>query len=101
MSGGFGTFTVQQQGPGFADPAGAHYMSTVTFSAMPASSDVDMMSSQFGQMRVEHGPTELPPRPYLGGADAESPWKPRRNLGTIPGSALDYVRTLCLYLFSR
>lgn len=39
----------------------------------------------------EHGPTDLPPRPYMGGADAQSPWKPRKNLGTIPGSALDYV----------
>jgi hypothetical protein len=39
----------------------------------------------------DHGPTDLPPRQYLGGPDAHSPWKPRKNLGTIPGSALDYV----------
>lgn len=40
---------------------------------------------------VEHGPTELPPRQYVGGSDAVSPWAPKKNIGTIPGSAMDYV----------
>lgn len=56
-------------------------MSTVNFEA-----DTDHQA-------FEHGPTDLPPRPYIGGPDASSPWKPRKNLGTIPGSALDYVST--------
>ena len=40
---------------------------------------------------VEHGPTNLPPQPYPGGPGAVSPWKPRKDFGTIPGSAMDYV----------
>ena len=41
---------------------------------------------------VEHPPTNLPPRTYPGGPGAVSPWKPRKDFGTIPGSAMDYVR---------
>lgn len=62
------------------ESSGAMYMSTVDFN------EDDGASGTF-----EHGPTDLPPRPYMGGKDAQSPWKPRKNLGTIPGSALDYV----------
>ena len=65
--------------PANYEPAGATYMSTVDF------------KENTGSAHFEHGPTDLPPRPYIGGADAISPWKPRKNLGTIPGSALDYV----------
>lgn len=61
------------------EPSGATYMSTVDF-------DADASTDAF-----EHGPTDLPPRPYIGGPDATSPWKPRKNLGTIPGSAMDYL----------
>lgn len=63
------------------EPAGAMYMATVDFN--------DASDAATGAF--EHGPTDLPPRPYMGGPDAQSPWKPRKNLGTIPGSALDYV----------
>ena len=49
----------------------------------------------------EHGPTDLPPRPYIGGPDAASPWKPRKNLGTIPGSALDYVSSKFLFFYNH
>ena len=65
--------------PALQEPSGATYMSTVDF-------DADAAADTF-----EHGPTDLPPRPYMGGPDATSPWKPRKNLGTIPGSAMDYV----------
>ena len=61
------------------EPAGDTYMSTV-----------DLQSDTENQI-FEHGPTDLPPRQYIGGSDASSPWKPRKNLGTIPGSALDCV----------
>ncbi|KAI5118370.1 hypothetical protein M0805_008698 [Coniferiporia weirii] len=70
--------------PATHEPVGATYMSTVNFDA-----DADASSQAF-----EHGPTDLPPRMYVGGPDATSPWKPRRNLGTIPGSALDYLPTV-------
>ncbi|KAH8110233.1 hypothetical protein DFH11DRAFT_1623073 [Phellopilus nigrolimitatus] len=76
----FSTFTVQPS-PAVCEPAGVTYMSTVDFA-----SDTSTVSHAF-----EHGPTELPPRAYIGGPDAISPWKPRKNLGTIPGSALDYL----------
>ena len=38
--------------------------------------------------RVDHGPTELPPRTYSG----KSKYDPPRKPGKIPGSAMDYVR---------
>ncbi|EJD04803.1 uncharacterized protein FOMMEDRAFT_153925 [Fomitiporia mediterranea MF3/22] len=78
-SSAFTTFSVSLT-PAEHEPAGATYMSTVDFR-----SDSDCQA-------FEHGPTDLPPRPYIGGPDSTSPWKPRKNLGTIPGSALDYVR---------
>lgn len=68
------------------EPSGATYMSTVDF-------DADASSDTF-----EHGPTDLPPRPYIGGPDATSPWKPRKNLGTIPGSAMDYVSSFVVFI---
>ena len=73
-------------------------MSTVDFSQPSASSPFLSTGVGLGlaglvgqDAHVEHGPTDLPPRQYIGGGDATSPWKPRKNLGTIPGSALDYV----------
>lgn len=74
-------------------------MSTVDFSQSSGSSSPFLdrgvglgLAGLLGQdALVEHGPTDLPPRQYIGGNDASSPWKPRKNLGTIPGSALDYV----------
>lgn len=38
--------------------------------------------------RLDHGPTELPPRTYSG----KSKYDPPRKPGKIPGSAMDYVR---------
>lgn len=49
------------------------------------------LQSDTSHAAVEHGPTELPPRQYVGGSDAVSPWTPKKNLGTIPGSAMEYV----------
>lgn len=72
--------------PALQEPSGATYMSTVDF-------DADASSDTF-----EHGPTDLPPRPYIGGPDATSPWKPRKNLGTIPGSAMDYVSSFVVFI---
>ena len=40
--------------------------------------------------RLDHGPTELPPRTYSG----KSKYDPPRKPGKIPGSAMDYVRRL-------
>ncbi|KLO18322.1 hypothetical protein SCHPADRAFT_130989 [Schizopora paradoxa] len=77
----FSTFMVNPS-PATYEPVGATYMSTVNFQ-----SDSDFQA-------FDHGPTDLPPRQYLGGPDAHSPWKPRKNLGTIPGSALDYLPIL-------
>ncbi|PAV18052.1 hypothetical protein PNOK_0653800 [Pyrrhoderma noxium] len=77
-SASFSTFVVDPT-PLSYEPSGATYMSTMDFEA---TSDSQVF---------EHGPTDLPPRPYIGGPDAASPWKPRKNLGTIPGSALDYL----------
>ncbi len=70
--------------PSTYEPVGATYMSTVNFQ-----SDNEVQA-------FYHGPTDLPPRQYLGGPDALSPWKPRKNLGTIPGSALDYLSPVSL-----
>lgn len=79
----FGTFMVNPS-PAIYEPIGATYMSTVNFQSDPTTEV------------FEHGPTDLPPRPYIGGPDAISPWKPRKNLGTIPGSALDYVSIVAI-----
>lgn len=40
---------------------------------------------------VEHGPTEFPPRPYQGGADAKSPWTYVKPVGKIYGSRLEQM----------
>lgn len=40
---------------------------------------------------VEHGPTEFPPRPYPGGADAKSPWTYVKPVGKIYGSRLEQM----------
>ncbi|OCB87932.1 hypothetical protein A7U60_g4888 [Sanghuangporus baumii] len=74
----FSTFSISLETSDY-EPAGATYMLIVDFKAET--------ESQF----FEHGPTDLPPRQYIGGPEASSPWKPRKNLGTIPGTALDYL----------
>ncbi|THH03333.1 hypothetical protein EW145_g6346 [Phellinidium pouzarii] len=79
-SSSFSTFMVAPS-PAALEPSGATYISTVDFST----------NSDASRQAFDHGPTDLPPRAYIGGPDATSPWKPRKNLGTIPGSALDYL----------
>ena len=84
--------------PASNEPAGscAAYMSTVDFQSSSHNDPYAASSYSYGNLEggyVDHGPTDLPPKQYIGGADAISPWKPRKNLGTIPGSALDYVST--------
>ncbi|KAF8577838.1 hypothetical protein K439DRAFT_1639390 [Ramaria rubella] len=42
----------------------------------------------------EHGPTEFPPRPYPGGVYATSPLEPKKAVGKIPASNLDFLPVL-------
>ncbi|KAF8514952.1 hypothetical protein BU17DRAFT_68157 [Hysterangium stoloniferum] len=52
------------------------------------------MEEEVEEGPFEHGPTELPPRPYPGGEYADSPLKPRKKIGKVPASNLDFLPVL-------
>ena len=53
---------------------------------------IDSVIDVSGEDRFEHGPSELPPKPYPGGEKAKSPWWPTRKTEKLYGSRLDQVR---------
>jgi hypothetical protein len=49
------------------------------------------LEEEFSTEPFEHGPTEFPPKPYSGGADAKSPWTYVKPTGKIYGSRLEQM----------
>ena len=56
------------------------------------------MEEEEEEDEFEHGPTELPPRPYPGGVYATSPYSSKKAPGKITASNLDRVRPLFSFL---